>query len=293
MNRAIVRGLEKLRVEYDEKGDENRERAYGNAIESILNHDQKITSGREAMQLPGIGVGIGWRIDKILGTDTVQENEKAPPKKKKTQRKRLASRQSKDDDGESDIIRTTEPLRIKFLEPTSVKARGTTLLPRDRAESILQAVQKECPKEIHVVLADTYRRGYADMSRLCILMTDKMYPKSREKADRLIHYLTADRLSNVFRNCTRDRNGNVCGQIFNTTTTFSMISVPACEWCFSLMYFTGPHPFWEKMQSRAQSFGYRLTPRSLGMGHVREDCRTERDIFVRLRLDFIPPEHRM
>jgi len=302
MNRKIVKGLEQLRKEYDEKGDENRERAYGNAIESVLNHDNKITTGREAMELSGIGIGIGWRIDNILGTDTVQEGD-PPPKKKKPGPKPGPKKKTPTGDPKLRPKRMNtrpkiDPIKIKFIDDGkrlhhTDNGRG---ISRSKAESLLNAVRNECSQDTHVVLADTYRRGYEDIEELCFLLTNKIFPKSIQKTEKMIqHILYNTSLSNLFEGIQHSRSGVTIGKLKlknGKRIPVKMVAVPASEWCFSLLCHTGPRPFWESMQRRAQTQGLNLSTKGLSTGYIMEDCKTERDIFARLDVEYVAPNYR-
>ena len=324
MNRKIVNELERLRQQYDEQGDTGRERAYQKAIESVQAHDQRIESGQDAMHLPGIAKGIGWRIDQVLGTRTVDNDSKdaqsacksdssKKPARKKQVRPTQSLRPMSEVCNDKPPVR---PVRVTFCnDGVSASVSGVAFkrpltpgvdqspgcVSRESARKLLQAVQN-LVGDTHVVLADQYRRGYREMSRLVFLFTEKTLPKSVRRSERdMKSAISALQEANVLTD-VRSIPSDHGGQRYEATANFrspvpvkigcALIAVPAAEWPFALARYTGPADTWKRLQSIAESTGRRLTERALISGSVSEICRTEKEIFQRLRLVFIPPEER-
>lgn len=72
LNQDIIDELERMKEYYAETGDGTREKAYERAIDSVSNYPSPIRTGKEATKLKWIGKKIGWRIDQVLGTHTVE-----------------------------------------------------------------------------------------------------------------------------------------------------------------------------------------------------------------------------
>lgn len=135
MNQEILDELERLREQYDEFGDVSREKAYSRAVESVRAHRRQIMSGKDAMQLKWIGKGIGWRIDQILGTDTVEENTEEDNESKS---KKLRPIECKNKKTKTKTIGNEPPLvpkyKAKFVDapPSSNRSRENTNTIRAR-----------------------------------------------------------------------------------------------------------------------------------------------------------------
>lgn len=353
MNRRIVSHLEGLRQRYDEEGDENRERAYRRAIESILEYDQQIYSGDQAMQLQGIGTGIAWRIDNALGITGEITPPPHPPlpaavpsghakaKTKRAPRAKEKATRSKRNTKNNDLVPPLVHHKINFLQdgssnsnsrsrserparpqrtsreqvqrapeqtPKTRATKKTQVLknnlrcPRENADKLLDAIRSCCTdSEMHIALAGDYRRSWDEIDKIIILVTERNQPRSSSRSQRFIENIcnqlqTSGLLSDVclgaYHGATnvittgklKFKSGHICECL--------LIAVAATEWPFMLMKYTGSTRFWQQMQQTAMSQGLRLTERGLMENAQSEVCRTEREIFARLRMPYIPPENR-
>lgn len=75
-NLLLIEKLTKLMQHYKSTGKDHwRLNAYRRAIQVIKEYPQKITSGKEAQQLPNIGKSIADKIDEILRTGRLRQTE--------------------------------------------------------------------------------------------------------------------------------------------------------------------------------------------------------------------------
>ena len=294
MNQDIIDDLETLRQRYEDEGDSNRERAYRRAIESIDDHHSPLESGKDAMKLKWVGKGIGWRVDLTLGTDTVglkeettveQSQKKKFPKKKKNKdevsstvvprmRVNFVGASSNRTSRASETRRTSEAkpqvrkpqVRKQTRKPQVRKStkkpvpKESLLLPRETAEKLLNVVknigQKSFP-DSHVVLADAYRLGHKNISRLVFLVTEKTIPKSTRRGEKVLYTilntLTQSRLLRNVAFMSNSRNSAKGEAHFRSGHILPIwfICVPANEWPFALLRFTGPNDIWQQLQSTA------------------------------------------
>lgn len=303
MNCDIIQELERLRQQYDEEGDNGREQAYSRAINSIRKYNKPIRSGREAMELQGIANGIGWRIDQVLGTETVEgkEHSEKPTKKKRPSKKLTLANEEQP---------PHTPVRVTFCDddrlqkkiqrpptqrPPTPSAKGVS---REGAHKLLLVIQN-IAKGAHVVLADEFRRGRHTLSRLVFLFTEKSLPRSTRRSERdMKHVIETLENAKVFNNISISSNAARIDAtaVFRSGKSIKciMLAIPAVEWPFALIRYTGPSETWKQLQKIAESKGYLLTERSLTYQYtgMTEICRTEKDIFERLDIIFIPPEER-
>lgn len=265
MNQEIVNELDRLREQYDEYGDDNREKAYRRAVEIITKHPRKIMSGRDAMKLKWIGKGIGWRIDQILGTNTVDDeddNDAAATPKPKKRKPRVASSPPQQQ------LPVVPKMRAKFVEAPPTQKRGTPpghpspkggvraqfvdrqareehrsrgsgganggesvtkMLSRDIATRFINDIrQLIAPSYSHATLADCYRRGHRMIPRLVMLVTNEHGTNQANlAATTIIHHLSRNGtlLRSGFR---RSRDGSTAqGDVrFRMTSSNDYVTIP-------------------------------------------------------------------
>jgi len=78
------------------------------------------------------------------------------------------------------------------------------------------------------------------------------------------------------------------------TLEVDLRSVSAKNWGSALLYFTGPSEFNIRMRSRAKSIGYKLNEYCLEdlNSNKKYNYKTERSIFRKLGMEYVPPESR-
>lgn len=85
MNQKIIEKLEEIADHYSASGDTWRARSYRTAIGVIIDHNEEITSGKDAIKLKGIGKSIADKIDHILENKPIDlTSKKGGPKEKIT-----------------------------------------------------------------------------------------------------------------------------------------------------------------------------------------------------------------
>jgi|JI10StandDraft_1071094.scaffolds.fasta_scaffold10354_11 DNA polymerase/3'-5' exonuclease PolX len=300
MNQIIVDQLERIRQKHEDEGDENRERAYRRAIDSINKHDRRIKSGIEAMELQFIGKGIAWRIDKILGTNTCDQSP--PPKATRELREPRQAKVRIQFTGDGQVQRNEhrEHRGAEHREHRGAERRehireernehlGAESPERTQIERLLTVIKDICSQAHgHVALVSEYRRGQPS-SRLVFLVTEKSMPRSVSITEQIISRIFK-MLPNIFVNV----DGNKAIAKFKSGYQVSCIflAIKASEWPFALLRYTGPDGFWQRLQKHAEMKGMRLTSQSLINCGTNELCKTEADIFKCLGLTFVPPSQR-
>ena len=295
-NHEIMEELKRMKAFYQENGDGNREMAYERALQSVARCRRRITSGKDAMRLKWIGKGIGWRIDQILGTETVEEEE---PKKATNSRKRKIAKVSKDE----------EPIKLKaqFVEDggrphrtqrnarRNGNVRPAQGFARYRAAKLLAFVQdiaRQTNAKSHVALAGEYRRGHSSLKRVCFLLTDKTFPSdTRKSRSTLRQVLSTLRKHRMIQRVNVDASGVSASAdaIFKGChVTLSFLCVPAVSWPTMLLKMTGPSTFWKKLQQAAHKRGFTL--RSSGIIDRKGravSLHSEKDVFSVLGINYI------
>lgn len=71
-NNLIVDGLENFVAQYESDGDKWRAISYKKAIQTVIDCDEEIMSGEQAIKLPNIGKSIAAKIDEILTNKTIK-----------------------------------------------------------------------------------------------------------------------------------------------------------------------------------------------------------------------------
>ncbi len=307
MNTLIIEELEQLRQHHDDTGDENRALAYQRAIDSISHCSRKIKSGADAMTLKWIGKGIGWRIDQILGTHTVDDDSVATVDINKRKKK-------KPEQEDEDVI--VPKLRAKFVDEPIRKVpvrsnrelqqqqqqhnQEQPKLTRDDATKILKIVQF-ASSGCHVVLCDSYRRGYSRIPILCFLMTHErgiMYAQRgmNNVVNEFVHSGTI--LKSGFRTSSDKNKVQGEAQFYDNKRT--RIVVPIYFVCvaphslpFALARYTGPSDIWKQLQQTAFSVGLNLTEDGIQTRQNKNIfVRDELDLFQLLHVEYLKPEER-
>jgi DNA polymerase/3'-5' exonuclease PolX len=313
MNAEVIHTLEKLRAWYEEQGDEERERAYSRAIESVEEHPRPLQSGKDAMRLKWIGKGIGWRIDQVLGTNTVDKDDgsatpksqsEAKPKKKRGRKKKSTPPQQEEDNDEP----SRPSIRVNFVEEgsSSVPRRSRPApaqgVSRDTVEKLVGVVKNLCQRfggpDIHVALGGAYRRDQPFVDTLPFLLTDRRQPNTVERVRqvlaKLAQRLTDARLLQGFELPSPGIAGKGRA-VFRSghRIPLALICVPAFEWPYALLRYTGPIEYWRALQQHASRQSPQLTEKGLYQGRTPvAGCRTERDIFNQLCAQWRPPNTR-
>lgn len=295
-NHDIMEELKRMKAFYQENGDANREMAYERALQSVARCRRRITSGKDAMRLKWIGKGIGWRIDQILGTETVEEEQAKSKPASNSKRRKITKVSSKDEE--------PPPVKLKaqFVAEglSSRKSTRPNGFARHRAAKLLAFVQdiaRQTNPKSHIALVGEYRRGHDTMTRVCFLLTDKTFPsdtrKSRSTLRQVLSAMKKHRMVQRVNVNASGTNASATAVFKGCRVTLAFQCVAAVSWPTMLLKMTGPSTFWQKLQHAAHKRGFTL--RSEGIidrKGLPVRLHSEKDVFSVLGVNYIPVSDR-
>ncbi|KAM0788363.1 hypothetical protein ACM66B_001503 [Microbotryomycetes sp. NB124-2] len=326
VNEDIARVLDNFKLYY--KGDVWREKGYGVAANALRNTPYRVDNYEAATEINGIGEKIATRIVEISRFGKAVQLEHASGDSKlvqlfsgiygvgkpvSEQLIALGARTLDDLRREPAKYNLTEAqsLGLKYYDDLQLR------IPRQEVTELYgfaqQAARRIDPKlEIHCM--GSYKRGQPDCGDIDLLVTrDPSDGKTHrgmirklwallEHAGVAKHKLSeSDDLNDLDAKinalCALPKGGKM--------RRMDILGVPFDEMPAAMIYFTGNDYFNRSMRLKASHLGYRLNQRGLYSGVIRGknrekltegtkvDCKTEKDIFDRLRVPYRPPHERL
>lgn len=317
-NEALTKLLGQLEEAAKSTGDKWRAYSYRKAITVIRNLPRPLRTAEEARQLRGVGESIGEKIAEILATGRLR---KAENKDEFTQACEVFSKVW--GAGPETLkrwygagYRTLEDLRAAPPEALTAQQRvglrhyHDFLLRIPRAEvteieaRVAAVARSLAGADVRVVTCGSYRRGRPDCGDVDILLSNRSGSSLHGFLPALVRRLHATGLLTADLSHTdkdeQDKYFGVCRltpQHPHRRLDFQLI--PAHEWPFALLYFTGSDHFNRSMRLWAKKNGMSLSEHAL-VRRLSEDMKgdplpnidTEEEIFAALGLRYIPPEER-
>lgn len=278
---VLIKNLKELSDLYLILGDQYRSQAYLRAIISLKNKSKK-----------GIGTSIAEKISEFTKTGKIsklEELRKDPKIKdylelrkvygindktiKKYDLKSISDLKSKIKSG---IIKlnSNQKLGIQFYKELN------TPIPRSRILSIYKKIKKIFPKE-HLDLVGSYRRGKRSSKDVDILIILKHKPE---------YYIQKIKDSIPIQGIFSEGKSK-----FSFIYLNSHIDVMFCkpeEYPAALLAYTGSATFNRMLRFRAIELGYKLNEKGLFKNDQKEKIKSEKDIFKKLKLEYIKPSLR-
>lgn len=300
--------------------------AYRRAANSILLHPTPLTSGKEAMELRGVGKSLGAHIDEIISTgrfSKLEERRNVPQSvtigelcringigpvtaRKLVERHGVASIE--------DLRNKVQRAEIHLNKQQSLGLRLLveleTRIPRAEMDALQRLIQRVVHDDlhwtdnrIHFDICGSYRRGKADSGDIDILVT-------QSEPQRMSNGRALSELVNALK-----RRHIVTDTLGLGDTKFAGIAkLPATEtevpephfhrridirivdmdgYYPALLYYTGSGVFNTEMRRVATSKGFKLNEYGLfRLSGQRVQINSERDIFDALELPYVEPHER-
>ena len=297
-NERIISLFQQLRDLRLSQGETHRANAYEKAIAAIHNYPKQIESGAEAMTIPGIGKGLGEKIDEILRTGTVAELagtitpesierdrilklfglvERVGPE---TAKKWYAAGYRGLEDVPREVATEGQWVGLKLHHEFSQR------IPRDEIAEA-EAILHRCldPLGIRFEIAGSYRRGRPDSGDIDILVID------RPDIDVMNTVLQCPIF--VYRFAQGPKKFLGVGKIRQLHRRIDVELVQPHEYPYAITYFTGSQGFNIKMRDHAAKYGLRLNEKGL-FGPMGEfyPAASEEDLFRILGLQYLTPQER-
>lgn len=300
-NEQLAKLLELLSVYYKLAKDKYRTGAYEKAAYTIRNSEEEITSGAQALQLPGIGQSIATDIEQYLQTgkiDRLQQLEYKYQVVKPVLDKFMAIY------GIGPVtavgfyekgFRTVDDLWYK-ANLTEAQKNGilwrdhlSERIPRAELDLINEIIGEIFTKNgINYVITGSYRRGEASSGDIDILI------EAQEGIDMdLIIELLDQYIPTILAKGEKKFAGIFRLSEDDWGRRLDILLIKPESWPYALLHFTGSGKFNILMRNKAKSLGMKLSEYGLKdkNGH-NLPAETEEDIFNYLHVNYIPPEQR-
>jgi DNA polymerase/3'-5' exonuclease PolX len=190
------------------------------------------------------------------------------------------------------------------------------VVSRNELSFFVTCVRKAWEKIIHrmnpkhnaaIECCGSYRRNTPTCHECIILLkSDIVFPRLKDPFQQLIHTLQKIHLLSL--NSIKSNNSYLYEGILDLSVLFTDVrtnqpptqstNLPVIlkviepeAWPCALLYWTGPNPYWIKLQSAAQRANYELTPEGLfvRIGHKRLRHRDEYDVLMDIGVEYQEP----
>jgi DNA polymerase/3'-5' exonuclease PolX len=325
MNSAIVNAFRHWihQISYDidkrhKSNDVYRLRQVSNALKIIQQFPTQIKHGSDLLGIKGIGKGIARRIDEILATGTLAEILIIP--QDSTTQKAIDTLKKVYGIGDKtaeDLVINHKIFSVKDLLTSHAQGKihlhNTILMglkyynvyqpqiPRSEMvdiEQYLTHTMRALNRYLRLVICGSYRRGLPVSNDIdCMLIHPKVHNLRNNKYfSKVLKYLkqnkfivdslTNDNVVSKFMGfCRLDSNHPV--------RRIDIRFVPYNSRYTALLYFTGSSTFNQSMRGYAKKMGYHLNEYGLFKHDTLIHVTSEKDIFTKLHMKYIPPVNRI
>lgn len=305
-----------------------RLRQIQNLISIIKNYPQEIKQGSDLKDIKGVGKGSISRINEILKTGRLSEIKVGAVEKKHV--KAVDELQEIIGIGPKKAYELVTKYNIKSIKDLKKAYNNDEIelsheilmglkyhnkykqnIPRaeiDKVNKFIGEVVNIVDKDLKYIISGSYRRKKPISNDIDILIT---HPKVKTKLQLMQKTNYLSKLVNALKKADfliddlTDKDFEVkymgFGQYYEGKKKFPIRRVdiryvPYNSYYPALLYFTGSGPFNEKMRGLAKALGYRLNEYGLYKiidGKLKKiKVTSEKDIFDKLGMDYVPPEER-
>ena len=282
---------------------------YARAINSIKNSKIcKIKSGQELIDLPYVGNGIVSKIDEYIKTGKIQllEDFRSNPivlaHKELTTVFGIGPKKAKElvskgiytvKDLKKSKVKLTNSQKVGLKYYEDLKKR----IPRNESLMAVKLIEKEFKKiygpDAYAILAGSYAMGKNTSGDIDIILSIKKLKNTEGILKEFVEYLfnngiLVDTLSGSIGN-------NYMGIIKINSKPFRHIDLHIVEDSnvpFHTLYFSSGEQFSRMIRQKAKEKGYKLNNKGLYKNGKRVDVKTEKNIFDKLEMKWVPMEKR-
>lgn len=305
-------------------------RHFKNALKIIKLYPEKITKGEDLKDIRGIGKGIISRIDEIIKTKKLSEINRPEIKEIKAELDLINELSQVINIGSKVAKQLIEKYDIKSVDELKKKVNSSVIevndkikmglkyhgvfqvkIPRaeiDKYNEELQKIVETIDKDLMVIIAGSYRRKKDYSNDIDVLVTHKNIAdnKAYDKIDTNYLYEFVNKLKSkkmIVDDLTDTDNGTKYMGFSKLprkkVRRIDIRFVPFTYYPAALLYFTGSYELNTQMRQVAKSMGFKLN--EYGLFKEKKDgtfsdkpvkIKSERDIFKKLKLDYIDPEER-
>lgn len=305
-------------------------RHFKNALNIIKVYPDKITKGDDLKDIKGIGKGIISRIDEIIKTKKLSEINRPEIKEIKAEIDLINELSQVINIGSKVAKQLIEKYNIKSVDELKKKVNSNKIevndkikiglkyhgvfqvkIPRkeiDMYNKELQNIVKTIDKDLLVIIAGSYRRKKSYSNDIDVLLTHKKISDNKSYSKIDINYLFEfiNKLKNkkmIVDDLTDTDNGTKYMGFSKLPRKkirrIDVRFVPFDYYPAALLYFTGSYELNTQMRQVAKTMGYKLN--EYGLFKEKKDgsfsekpvkVKSEKDIFKKLKLDYLEPEER-
>jgi len=331
-NHLIIHWFELLikQIQYDQDSKKGKERlqfsyrlkSINNSLKQIKKYKNKINSGKELEDLPGIGRGTILRIDEILETGRLEEVDQAVVSGKylkyieELEEVFGIGRTTAIDLYTNHQIRSIEDIRNAIknhrinLPENIVKGifwydRINQQIPREEVDDTYIKILEYCLKidpEINCIACGSYRREQLIMGDIDLIITHpqiKTLEESRNSdlLEKIINELIENKfiLDNLTATNVRTKFMGICRSYKNSEVVrrIDIRFIPLESYYTAILYFTGSKDFNVKMRLIAKDLEYTLNEyHLLDNSMLIIPINSEKEIFEKLGMEYQIPKFR-
>lgn len=303
----------------------------GNALQIIKKYPKEIKSGEQLKDFEGIGKGTISRINEILKTGSLSEIKVTKSERKYSDYiKELEQIHGIGHKTAYELVTKHGIKSIKDLKKaynegtiqvtnivlTALKYHGIyeKNIPRSEIDKIYEYLlikAKTIDNDLSITICGSYRRLRPTSNDVDVLVIHpsiktKLQLENQPKAEnyllRLIRLLRDDKflLDNLTDKDYEIKYMGFCQLVENNheypVRRIDFRYLPAGSYPAAILYFTGNAEFNKRMRGLAEQLGYTLNEYGLykleGNKKIRIETKTEKDIFDKLGMEYLPPEKR-
>jgi len=323
-NKNIILWLEKISEQYESDPSKNKHQknAILKGINAIKEHNEEITSKKDAKKLKGIGNGLGDKIQVIIDTGQYPLNKKIKTETideqliyKTDLMKVTGIGEKKAESLIKQGIKNKDELLLK-VQQNKIKVTDHILIGLKYYDDFNERINRKEIDEFKKFfdkifgklkliyeICGSYRRGASDCGDIDILVTHASFTsnESIEKLQimsKIIEELKVSKILVEDGTLTPSAIKKFMGacKLFKNDSKSRRLDIRLAivdSYPTSLMYFTGSKEFNLRMRSKAISLGYMLNEYGLFDGNKKPFAiKTELDIFKILDETYIEPSSR-
>ncbi|XP_054716268.1 DNA polymerase beta-like [Uloborus diversus] len=291
--------------------------AYRTAASTLSRHPVKISNGKEAKALPGIGQKIADKIDEFIQTGKLEKLEKIRADDSSqaitlltkvfgigpaTAQKFVSGGITSIEDLQKNInkLNNQQKIGLKYFEDFEKK------IPREEMKSLEEKILKTChklDKRYVAAVCGSYRRGASESGDIDILLTHPHYTstggkqphllkdvvKQLEKEQLIVEQITLSETK--FMGVCRLKEGCPYRRI-------DIMMFPEDQYFCAILYFTGSNLFNQQMRAHAVEQGFTINEfciRPIGSRGTPGEplpVTSEKDIFEYINYPYKEPTER-
>jgi DNA polymerase/3'-5' exonuclease PolX len=293
--------------------DSFRAKAYRNAIRSIRAHPEELRSGKEASALDGVGDRIAAKIQEIIETGRLHQVDDRASERVERSKALVAfqlvwgvgpvkakelweagARTIDDLRNDQSLLNDNQRVGLRYYEdlqrrvPAAEVRRIETIVVKE-----IRRIERVKGWNVRYRVCGSFRRHAETCGDMDILLCEE---NNEEILTELVNRLTESGALVETLGIGPTKYLGITMTSDNVAFRVDMEFITPEEWPFALLYFTGSGPFNERQRAIAKGLGYRLSEH--GLKDVKADkyidgMTTEREIFTKLGMEYLPPWERV